>query len=115
MVSSLAVIAAFIALIFFAVFGLLKSSDPAREALTRAKANPQLQLELGTPIEEGFIIMGNISTSNASGSANLDIPISGPNGKANLHVEASKRSGVWTYSTLEATVNGKPDRIDLRP
>ncbi|MEO5714304.1 MAG: cytochrome c oxidase assembly factor Coa1 family protein [Luteolibacter sp.] len=114
-VSTLVLIAGFFALIFFAVFGMLKSSEPAKEALAKAMANPQLQSELGTPIEEGFMVSGNISTSNSSGSATLDIPVSGPKGKANIHVEARKTSGAWTYSTLEATIDGKLDRIDLRP
>ncbi len=114
-VSTLVLIAGFFAMIFFAVFGLLKSSEPAQEALAKAMANPQLQSEIGTPIAEGLMVSGNISASNSSGRANLDIPVSGPKGKANIHVEARKTTGVWTYSTLEATIKGKPQRIDLRP
>jgi len=114
-VSGLVLIAGFFTMIFFAVFGLLKSSEPAKEALAKAMANPQLRSELGTPIEEGFMVNGNISTSNSSGSANLDIPVSGPKGKANIHVEAKRTSGVWNYSTLEATIEGKPEKIDLKP
>ncbi len=114
-ISGVALIAGFFAMIFFAVFGLIKSSEPAKEAMAKAMTSPQLRAELGTPIEEGFMVSGNISTSNSSGSASFDIPVSGPKGTANIHVEAKKSSGVWNYSTLEATVNGKPDKIDLRP
>jgi hypothetical protein len=113
-VSLLALGTGFIALIFFAVFGMLKSSEPAKEALARAISSPQLQAELGTPIEEGFIVSGNFSTTNSSGSANLQIPISGPKGKASIQVEATKKAGVWEYSKLEATIDGMPSPIDLR-
>lgn len=112
-ISTVALIAGFFAMIFFAVFGMMKSSEPAKEALAKAMASPQLRSELGTPIEEGLIVSGNISTSNSSGSATLDIPVSGPKGKANIHVEAEKTSGVWNYSKIEATIEGKPERIDL--
>jgi hypothetical protein len=113
--SLLALVAGFFALIFFAVFNMLKTSEPAKDALAKALANRQVQSELGAPIQEGLIVSGNISTTGASGRANLDIPISGPKGKGRIYVEGSKSGGTWTYSTLEVAIDGKPNRIDLKP
>ncbi len=114
-VGMLGFFAGFIFLIFTGVFGLMKSSEPYQEAVARAKNNPQVRTGLGTPVTEGFMMSGNISTSGASGAALLDIPLSGPKGEARLYVEAKKSSGAWTYTTMEVAIPGQPSRIDLKP
>ena len=99
-------------LILLLAFGAIKSSDPYKEALERAKANEEVKGLLGEPIEAGFFVSGSIETSGASGKADLSIPISGPKGSATIYVTASKTAGKWEYSTLEVAKNGA--RIDLR-
>lgn len=106
----------FLGLIFLfvsAIFGIIKSSVPYQEGLAKAVANPQVQSALGTPVTDGFFSSGNISTAGDSGRASLEIPISGPKGKGNIHVEANKSAGVWTYSTLEVAIPGQPEKIQL--
>lgn len=110
---SLIVFAGFLAMIFFFVFGLMKSSDPYKEALAMAKAHPIVQETLGTPIEAGLFTMGNISTSGPSGEADLSIPISGPYGGGTLFVTAEKAAGKWTYSALILELEDPVKRIDL--
>lgn len=102
------------ALILTFVFGLMRSSDAYKDALSRAKANPAVQQAIGTPIEEGLFLAGNINVSGSSGYANLVIPVSGPKGKATIHVVATKAAGKWTFLTLEVAIKATGQRIVLR-
>lgn len=100
---------------FFAlIFGVMKSSDVYKTAVARAEADPGVIGALGTPIKEGFLFTGSINVSGAAGNASLAIPISGPNGKATIYVEATKSEGVWTFSTLDVVLDGSGQKIDLK-
>ena len=102
----------FIALIFTVVMGSMKSSDAYKQAVAKAKANPEVVAKLGAPIEEGWFVSGNINVQNNSGNADLQIPISGPRGKAVIHAVASKTAGKWEYSRLTVAIEGQPE-LDL--
>ncbi len=104
---------AFITLIMLVVFASMKSSDVYKTAVARAKAHPQVVEKLGTPIEEGFFVSGNIETSPARGEAKLTIPISGPKGKATIYADATKRGGDWEFSVLEVVIEGESGKIEL--
>lgn len=108
-----AAFAGFIALLMFAVFAGMRSSDAYTTAMQRAREHPQVTEALGTPIEPGWYLSGQMNVSGPSGEASLQIPISGPKGKADLYVEAEKASGRWTYSTLLVDVDGQDEPIDL--
>ena len=95
------------------VFGLLKSSEPFKEALVRANASEEVQTALGTPVETGFVVGGSVQLNNDSGTATLDIPVTGPKGKGSIHVDATKAAGTWTYSAMDVTVEGQADKISL--
>lgn len=101
--------------IVFGVFKLIKTSTPYQLAVARAKADPQVIAALGTPIEEGLIPTGNVNVNNGSGNANLQIPISGPNGKATIHVVATEQSSTWTIKDIDVTVDGAAQPIKLSP
>lgn len=103
----------FVALIFGAVFGLMKSSDAYKDAMTKASADPRVQAAFGTPIHAGFFVNGSIKISGSSGEASIAIPISGPRAKGTLFVEARKSAGKWNFSVLAAEVKGSSERIDL--
>lgn len=109
----LAVIAGFIALIFYLVFGLMKTSDAYKEAVARAKANKAVVAALGTPIKEGFLVAGSIKVSGPSGEAQLEIPVSGPKGKGTIYLEALKSTGRWSFQKLEVEIEATGERIDL--
>lgn len=102
-----------IALFVYGVFGLLKSSDPYKQALARAKAEPAVIAALGSPIRAGFFVTGSINLSNSSGDADLSFPISGPNGKATVYVVAKKSLGRWTFQHLIVEIGKTGKRIDL--
>ena len=110
---SLILFAGFIALIMCLVFGMMKSSDAYKDALSKAKRDPFVQETIGTPIEEGMFITGNINVSGPSGQADLCIPISGPDGKATIYVVAAKSAGQWTFSTLVVEIKESKQRINL--
>lgn len=95
-----------IAAIVGVVFKAMKSSDVYREALRRAQSHPEVQAALGTPIEAGWWMSGQININNDTGNANITIPISGPQGKGTIHAVATKEGGRWRYSRLEVQVAG---------
>ena len=105
--------AAFIALILTFVFGMMKHSTAYEDALRIARSNPVLVAAIGTPIQDGYFVSGNISETGPSGSAQLAIPISGPRGAGTLYLEASKAAGKWKFSTLVVELDHSHERIDL--
>jgi len=106
-------VAGFVAVIIFAVFSFMKSSDVYKEAVETAKANTSVVEVLGSPIEEGLFVSGNINVSDTSGRADLSIPISGPNGKAILFVVATREAGNWNFSTLVVEFKKSGTQISL--
>lgn len=105
--------AAFISLIVVIVFSAMKSSDVYKNALSRAKADPAVIEELGSPIRDGMFVSGSTKANGASGEANLAIPIYGPKGDGTLYVAATKSLGIWNYSNLVVEVKNTKQRIDL--
>jgi len=95
------------------VFAAIRSSDAAKESLLRAQSNPLVVQELGAPIEEGWLVAGNINVSGTSGDADLAVPISGPKAKGKIYVIAHKSAGVWSYSVMTAAIDGSDQRINL--
>lgn len=55
-----------------------KNSPAYQEALQRARNSPELQAELGTPIEEGAFSLGNISKTNGHTTIDLGFHVTGP-------------------------------------
>ena len=109
----LAVFIGFAALIVTFVFGIMKSSDVYKVAIDAARSNPAVEMALGTPIDEGLYVMGNINVSGSSGEADLAIPISGPDDEATIYVVAEKSAGQWAFSILEVEIKSTGGRIDL--
>ena len=106
-------VAGFIALIASLVFGLLKSTTPYKEALAKAQRDPVVIGRLGTPIQGGFLVSGNVKLSGGTGEASLAIPLQGSRGSGTLYVEARQEAGTWTYSTLTLQPNGAGGPISL--
>jgi hypothetical protein len=100
--------------IVFFVFGAIKSSDVYSGAMQQVRTNPEVVQRLGTPIESGWWLTGNVSVENDSGTADFNAPIHGPKGKAVMEVEATLDSNGWTYSKLRVVPKGG-DPIDLTP
>jgi hypothetical protein len=95
-----------VGVIFFAAMSAIKSSDVYQGALRAAQAHPAAKQRLGEPIEDGWLVSGNINYTNGSGNANFNIPVSGPKGSGTLHVRAVSPSGAWMYEQLDLAVKG---------
>ena len=102
-------------LIVTIVFGMMKSSHAYKDALAIARADLYVKEALGSPIKEGFLVMGNINVNGSSGHADLAIPVSGPEESGTIYVVASKSAAVsqWTIFRLVLDVKATNQRIDL--
>ena len=99
-----------VAAIFFTVTGMLKESEAYRSAVRQLEANVQAMEILGPPIKPGFP-SGSVHTSNASGDAQLAIPVEGTKARGVLYIEATRRMGIWKTDRLELEVAGRAERI----
>jgi len=96
LVAVLAVVAGVIALVMWS----LRQSDVLRLAMERARKNPAVVEQLGTPINPGWLISGSMHMENDSGTANFTVPIHGPRQEAKLYLDARKQMGEWTFNSL---------------
>jgi hypothetical protein len=92
---------------------IIKSTELCQIAMTELQANAQAVEALGTPIEIGAGVGGSYEVTGPSGSADISIPVSGPQGSGTLYVVASKSAGIWRFDVLELAVEGVAERIDL--
>jgi hypothetical protein len=112
-VSALAVIALFVAAVAALVFTTIRREDLYREAVARAKASPAVQAELGSPVHEGWWMLGRLRTRGSWGIARFSVPLKGTAKNGTLYVWANKSAERWTYERLEVAVEGRPGRISL--
>ena len=99
--------------IFFGVSKMFKNATPYQEALSMAKADKKVTQTLGEPIETDGMAGGELNYKNGQGSADLSIPIKGPNGEATLFLVGEKLEDTWEYSKLEVQINDTERVIDL--
>ena len=109
------VLAGVITLVFNVVVGFIKSSDAYVGAVARVHAAPAVVAALGAPLQEGWLVTGNIHVSGPTGLAELAIPVSGPRGHATIYVEATKHLGEWQFDHLVVQLDATHERIDLAP
>lgn len=103
----------FALVLFTFIFGMMRNSDPAKMALKQAQSNPIVAERLGTPLETGWFMSGNINVTGSSGHAEMETPVSGSKGKGTIYLVADKNAGLWSFSTLQvAFADGEP-RVDL--
>jgi hypothetical protein len=102
------------ACMFFA-FVMLWRSGPGDAAFEAAKKSEVMREALGEPMTKGWLVTGNVSINNNTGTADLNVPVSGPNGSASIHAVATMTDGVWNFSEAKATIGGHPEPVDLRP
>lgn len=111
--TSMLLLSGFVVAVCSLTFGILKKSGAYQQAVAAARADNDVIARLGTPIEEGFFVMGEIELTGDGGYANLSIPISGPNGAATIYAEADKSRGQWNFHTLEVMVQDTGEWIHL--
>jgi hypothetical protein len=97
------------------MFGLnaIKSSEPYKEAVAKAKANPEVKAARGEPITEGCMFTGNFDTNPSTGHADLNIPLSGPKDSGTLFAVAHITDGKWVFSKLEFAVTSTGAKINV--
>ena len=98
--------------IFGTVFSVLKSSDAYQLGVSRLQANAAAVSALGAPISAG-IPSGKISVSGSSGQAGLNFSVTGTKAAGHVVLEAVKKEGVWSLTTLKLKVDGRDEEIDL--
>lgn len=106
---------AFIALgvgLFFAIMGMLKSSEAFKLAVQRLETDERALAVIGKPLSTG-LPMGEISISGPNGHASLSFSIEGPNGKGMAYVEAAAQLGQWDLLHLVLVPEGSGHRIEL--
>jgi hypothetical protein len=99
-----------IAFIVVGAFAVIRSSGACQEAVARASASPAIVQALGTPLEVGWFVTGTLDPGR---SADLTIPVTGPHGRARIHVVASKATGTWVFSTLTVKLRATGAQISL--
>ena len=97
------------------IFGLIKNTTPYKVAIQEAASDQRVIGLIGEPIEPGWWVSGSTETSGGKGSTDLMIPVSGPNGRMTIYVEAQKSAGAWSYETLIAESEDSKQRINLLP
>ncbi len=103
----------FLGSVIFGVSELITESVPYKDAITKVNEDDYVIDILGEPIETNGIMNGNISFKNSEGSADISIPIKGPNGEAELYVIGTKQNDQWTYSELYVIISETNEQIDL--
>ena len=111
---------ALVAGIFFVAMSAVKSSDVYQGALKAAQAHPAAIERLGEPIKDGWFVKGNVKVDAGGGSADIEIPVSGPKKSGTLLVRAVSPDGAWMYERLDLAVEGGEtvsllDRNVVRP
>lgn len=95
------------------VSGAFRSSYAYQESIARARANPAVVVQLGEPIEPGWLVSGNINISGSRGEADLAIPVSGPKGKGTIYATARKEADEWHFTQLLFVPESGRPRINL--
>jgi len=100
-------------LIYVGMKKAMKSSDVYVMSIQRAQASPCAVSKLGQPITSQGLPQGSVNENNGTGSADLTIPVTGPQGTGSLHAVASRENNLWTLTSL--TLNTGGAAIDLPP
>lgn len=103
----------FLGSVIFGVNEIITESTPYKEALVKVNEDDYIVNILGEPIETNGIMNGNLSYTNGMGSADISIPIKGPDGEAQLYVVGTKKNNEWSYSEMYVIISETDEQIDL--
>ena len=102
----------FVGSIFYGVTTALEESQPYEYALEKINQDEEITGVLGSPIEKNGMIQGSYNYSNGNKTADMKIPIAGPNGTGTLFVEATGEGDNWTYNVIRVEIKDD-ESIDL--
>jgi cytochrome oxidase complex assembly protein 1 len=107
--------AGFVVAIVVFVFGAIKGSEVYRGAEQRVERDPRVIAVVGSPVEPGWWITGNINVDHGGGNADFVFPVHGPKGSGKVYVEAKRDREAWTYTELTFTPENGPSIDLLKP
>ncbi len=99
--------------VIFGVSELITESVPHKDALAKVNNDDYVVDILGEPIETDGIMNGSLSYKNNVGSADISIPIKGPEGEAKLYVVGTKKGDQWTYTEMYVIISETDEQIDI--
>lgn len=95
-------------------YGTLYANPTLYEnALNKVREHEEASEFLGTPIETGFLVEGEVRYSNNGNSVKMAIPIKGSKIKARMDVEANKVNGEWVYKLIRIRTKKPKAQIDV--
>lgn len=99
----------------FGMFEMMKRSITYQEAVERVQNDATVKLALGEPIQPGWWVWAKVDVGDDFGTADITIPISGPNGKGTIYAKGDKTGTQrrWDWVKLEVAIEGQDRRIDL--
>lgn len=101
------------ALLIGSVFAMLKSNQAYQDSLSMIRENREVILLMGEPIEDSWMMQGNVSVSGGSGSAQFVISVSGPKCSGKVYSRAEKVAGEWLIYLLVLVPDCQNDPIIL--
>lgn len=84
----------------------IRGMEPYQEAVKMAMESEAVQDALGAPVETGFLVVGTVKMGDDSGTANISVPLSGPQQTGRMVVQATQTDGEWTYEAVIIHVDG---------
>lgn len=99
--------------ILLTCFVVIRTSKFFKLTVTTVQGDKRVIEHLGSPINPGLLVLGNISRRASGTMVNLTIPLSGSQGNATLFAVASKKDNQWIYSSLQIQCPDHGPRIDL--
>lgn len=83
-------------------YRMLKKSPVMTEAVGRLSADPRIQNILGSPMQPGWAVTGELEDLPEQGSARMEFSLRGPQGRAQVKLRAEKSpTGTWRFLLLE--------------
>jgi hypothetical protein len=98
--------------VFYGVTTVLEESQPYEFALETINQDKEITSVLGSPIVKDGMIQGSYTNNNGTKTADMKIPISGPNGFGILFVHATGDDDDWTYDEIRIEIKDD-ESIDL--
>lgn len=105
---------AFVASLLAFIEREIKSSSVYQAAVNRAQSSGEVVRILGDPLHTGWFVTGELhQSSDGSGQARLNIPMTGPRGGGSLMVRARRREGNWRFELLQFNREGSTAPVNL--
>jgi hypothetical protein len=93
------------------IFGIVRSSPVFADSLEMIQSDSRAQDLLGSPIEAGWLVSGEISETGATGTAEISFPVSGTQGSGTAYVSARKAEGEWVITRLVLVMDKTKQRL----